>query len=349
MVLEGIGQWKLDNPLYLAKASAMGGPLPQHELLYMNIAINESPEEKPAKPVDFILNTLNEMDAGGRMPEIGIQFYDFSPPSDSPYSATSHDDLVAAGTNPDHESQIRRIGAALAQFDKPVFVKIGFEFNNKDAPSPPAPEKGKQSYHPYDFPVAYAKTRQYIIDEYTKLGKTPKVAWIWTWEAAAPTDYLDVDPVLGPKWYPGDDQVDWFGIDYFGTNDFTSQAGPAPFGPSHLNQILAFLASADSKGKPVYLAETSEVNIDIPVGATDTANVWDTWFVPWLAFLNAHPQIKSFSYIDHDWHGGGGPPTWQDGRRYNNDEIMEKWLAEMKKPQYLHAGNFSMLLGYSAV
>lgn len=348
-IIEGMGQWAIDNPLYLSKATSMGGLLPMHESLYFNIAASEAPADKPIKSASVMAGQFNAIDAKGEIPEIGIQFYDFSPPAGSLYQYTSHDDLVALETKPDYEAQVRRIGAALAIFDKPVFLKIGWEFNNKDNPSPPNPTKGAQAYHSTFFPIAYNKTRNWILDEYSKAGKTPKVAWVWAWEAAATTDYLDNNSQTGqPLWYPGDASVDWFGVDYFPVNDFTSQSGPPPFGPSHLIALNAFLDKAKAKGKPVHLTETSEVNIDVPGGSTDTSGVWNFWFVPWLSYLDAHPEIKSFSYIDHNWTGGnGGPATWKDGRRYTNDEIMQKWLNEMNDPKYLHAGEMSVLNGYS--
>jgi hypothetical protein len=359
-VMEGMRQWPIDNALYLAKAAGMGGPLPAHQLFYVNVAETDDPADKPMKSADFLLVKLNEISANGMIPQIGVQYYDFSPDNDpynpNPavceldnlcYSATSHDHIVADPTHPLHqgeEDQIRRLGQALAQFDKPVWIKPGFEFNNPDGGYPKAPQKGRQAYHPYEFPKAFIKTREYIEDEYAKAGKTPKVAWLWVWDAAAENDYLDYDALGNPKWYPGDSVVDWWGVDHWGTNDFTNESIYPGFGPPNLIDVEKFLNASNAHGKPV-CGETAEIDIDITIEATDTQGIWGKWFEVWINFIAAHPIIKCFNYIDNDW-GDGFISYWKDSRRFNNDEITSKWLNEMKNEKYTHQGEFDSLYGY---
>ena len=339
-ILQGMGQWDADNAAYLSALAGYGSPpYPGHEMAIVNIPPSESSAggNRPfdATAAAIMLGNLEDMDEDGRIPAVAISFYDYTAGGGTP---TSHDDEVAAETNADMVSQINRLGDVLEDFGKPVFVRIGLEINNVTLTG------YAEGYHAYDFPICYQITHDLLIDA----GAT-RCAFVWCWEASAPTDYLDVHPTTGdPKWYPGDEYVDWFGLDIFNRNEFTELSSPITAAGSKLSNVLAFIAKADEHQKPIFIAESSCVDFPIAESATDDNDSWDEWFVHYFDFIENNPGIKAIDYISHDWTGGsGGPDNWLDGNLYNCDEVMDNWVDAISEPEFLGADSQLLLNGYT--
>ena len=117
----------------------------------------------------------------------------------------------------------------------PVLLRIGYEFNNPSAP-----------YDPSLFIQTFRGAAQRIRE-----AQLANVATVWNATAAGlgGTNFM--------RWYPGDDVVDWWGIDLFDPRDFDQP------------QLAEFLEKATSHQKPVIICEAWPVFRD----ATDRKSV----------------------------------------------------------------------------
>lgn len=347
-VLQGMGQFQgTDNQQYLEALAPYGeSVLPGHDMIIVNISpVDEQdghfgPFDAQAQLVLFA--RLQASAAAQRIPHVAISFYDYSAPflpGLGLHKPTAHDIEVANDGAPAHAfmmSQITRVGQVLAAFGRPVFVRIGLEFNNVSVVD------GAEGYHPFVFPICYRKTVQAL-----KAAGATRSAYIWCWLASAPTTYADVHPATGAaKWYPGDEYVDWFGLDLFNRNQFTALTSPIdPTSHSQLADVEKFLAFAEHRSRPVFVAESSCVDFDIVAG--DANGAWAGWFAHYFEFLAAHPGIKAITYISHDWTGGsGGAPEWKDGRIANSQQVTAAWAEEIGRAPFIGRGSAPFLNGY---
>lgn len=118
-----------------------------------------------------------------------------------------------------YDKHIDDFAAWAKKANRPIFLRIGYEFDN------PA--------NHYD-PAEYVPAFRHIVDRLRKDG-ADNVAFVWHSYAQG-----KMDRIMG--WYPGDDYVDWIGASNFGQF------------PKWIRQIADL---ADQHGKPFMLCETS--------------------------------------------------------------------------------------------
>jgi hypothetical protein len=123
---------------------------------------------------------------------------------------------VAAG---DVDANLDDIAKFIRGYDRPVYLRIGYEFD--------LPENG---YKPADYIAAY----RHVVDRFRKDGVT-NAAYVWHSYAGPETRPVE-------DWYPGDSYVDWFAVSWF----------DQPKGPAE-----AFAALARKHGKPLMIAEAA--------------------------------------------------------------------------------------------
>ncbi len=99
-------------------------------------------------------------------------------------------DAVAAG---EYDKNIDRLGVWIKSSGRPVFLRIGYEF---DIP-----------LNRYE-PVAYVQAWRHIVDRLRHNG-VDNVAYVWH-------SYAGLPPHPWIDWYPGDDYVDWVAVSFFG-------------------------------------------------------------------------------------------------------------------------------------
>lgn len=117
------------------------------------------------------------------------------------------------------DANIDRIGRWIVRADRPVFLRIGYEF---DFP--------QNRYEPLKYISAY----RYIADRFRK-NSVVNIAYVWhSYAGAADLPIMD--------WYPGDDFVDWCAVSYF--------ANPTSF----MDGMAEF---AGARGKPYMIAEAT--------------------------------------------------------------------------------------------
>jgi hypothetical protein len=233
-------------------------------------------------------------------------------------------DSVIAVSN-QYDAVIDSIVTLSIAYGKAMFLRIGGEFNGVGE------GWNGGGYHPYLYVDMFRK----ITDKFASRGFRDSVATIWCYYPAAANDFDSTDS-RGALWYPGDDYVDWFGLDLFDPQDFDmSLPDYDRRGITRKGKSERFLAMARSKGKPVYMSETSAKGMNISADAADSQADWNEWFAKFFEFITAHQEIKGYSYIDANWpeHAYAG---WGDARIENSPDISAWYRDEMHKPKYIH-------------
>ncbi len=249
-------------------------------LIYMMyIRINEIKEKLPKKFKD--MENFNR----NLIPQIGLNF--------KIRSKGSQVKEIAEGQ---YDQHIGDLCDVFSKFKKPIFLRIGYEFD----------KEGK-----YD-PEYFRKAWKYLVGIIRKKGIT-NVATVW---CACP--YNGTSPV--EPYYPGDNYVDWFGIDVFGVRHFEKLYPP----------VEGFLELAKKHKKPVMIGESSAIS-----SRRENKDDWKEWFVPYFDWIKKHPVIKAFCYINWDWGVDWKQPEWGNARIDNKTELLQEYKKELSKKSYL--------------
>jgi hypothetical protein len=238
-------------------------------------------------------------------------------------STVATDSIIAVSTQ--YDAVIDSIVTLSKNYGKAMFLRIGGEFNGI------GPGWNGGGYHPRLYVDMFRK----ITDMFSARGIRDSVATIWCYYPAAANDFDSTD-ARGALWYPGDDYVDWFGLDLFDPQDF--DLGLPDYdrrGITRKGKSERFLAMARAKGKPVYMSETSAKGMNLSPDAADSQADWDAWFAKFWSFITAHPEIKGFSYIDANW-PEQAYPGWGDARLESSPDISAWYRQEMRDPKYIH-------------
>jgi hypothetical protein len=177
-------------------------------------------------------------------------------------------DAIADGV---YDTNIDRIGAWIKDAKRPVYLRIGYEF---DGP------------HNHYEPAAYVKAYRYIVDRFRRNG-VDNAAYVWHSYAAFP-------PMRHLDWYPGDDYVDWFGITYFAQSEA---------------EMKPVIVLAKEHGKPVMIAESSPNGIGTRQGTVSWQRWFKGYFdfiikydVRAFSYINddwdSLPMFKDFHWKD---------------------------------------------------
>ncbi len=185
----------------------------------------------------------------------------------------------------------------------PVFVRPGFEFG-----------WGNSGIH-NDPNVSAADFVNIWIHLYNVFEQqfVRNVAWVWNTVNPNQFNYM--------AWYPGDQYVDWWGINYFST--------------SQINNADGFLSDAAAHGKPVMICESNPIHNG---GTTNPAN-WNNWFIPYFNKIHSQAGIKAFVYISDPWDRGPFA-SWPDSRITSNETIRANYEAELTDSAYVHMAEF---------
>ncbi len=320
-ILHGMGQWPNGNRNYI---DALDDPAldPAVALFFLHLG-------DWVRPWEAFLDTgfklfRVEVDAG-RMLHLSLGLYGLD--LESREKAPIDRELSRPSRFDEH---VRDVALTVRKLGVPTFVRIGYEFNG--------PWNG---YSPVYFPLAYRRIVEIFREE-----QADNAAFVWCWEASSPGDF-DARDDDAWRWYPGDDVVDWFGLDLFNAADFSPQSlsrGQV----SRYGNTLRFLELAERHGKPVLLSESGAVYVDITAAEADGRRDWAAWFEPFFAFMAAHPIIKGFHYCNSDWKGNATAQAngWKDGDISHNAWIARRYAEELRNPVYLHSGELHLLRGW---
>lgn len=237
-------------------------------------------------------------------------------------------DVINSG---DFDELIRNLGEVIRRTNKPIFLRIGYEFDG--------------SWNHYN-PALYVNAFRRIVSilrgesiNHRAIKPVNNVAFVWhsaAWSTFENHPFED--------WYPGDEYVDWVAVSWFGWP--TSAA-------MHSGEVsrAGVLRFAQRHGKPMMIAESAPKKY---FGPADPQS-WDGWYSKvfnWIAVNN----IKAFSYINQDWNAQrmwrdpacntGG--DWGNSRVQNsNPFVLHRWQAAVEDPRFLRAGdNIFEMIGF---
>jgi hypothetical protein len=138
--------------------------------------------------------------------------------------------------------------------------------------------------------------------------------------------------------------VDWFSLDPFPKEHFDPSLPDSSGGQiTKKGKSELFLKFAEERKKPVYLNETTAHSVHITPDSLDNDSAdgihdWGYWFLPFLQFLNNHPNIKAFNYINLDWSPYTQWAHWGDARIEINTYIKNRWVDSLLNEKFLCAG-----------
>lgn len=284
-VLHGAGQSQIAFCNY---ANALENKaLPKIYMMY--IALNDSNIDNW---LTYLLDGLKEY-PWDIIPQIGLTMT-----QDGGGAAASYEDEVAAGK---YDANIEKLCQALKNWGKPAFVRIGYEFNG--------------SWNGYS-PETYRQAFRRVTDAFRR-HNLDQVATVWCFgEDTSPggnNDYM--------MFFPGEEYVDWFGIDLFLTQDLASE------------HTRSFLETASEYGKPVIIGESTPRHVGVEKGKVS----WYEWYAPYFEIIRNNPQIKAFCYINWDWSNYPQWVDWGNAQIQDNEFVMMNYRNEMKCDLYIHA------------
>ena len=205
-----------------------------------------------------------------------------------------------------YDAQINAFAQAIASFGRPVFIRIGYEF-----------EGSWNNYAPATYVQAWMRITRILRDQGLPF------ATVWC-AAGASSGWPPMSRLM--EFYPGDAEVDWWGVDLFSEDEFTKP------------QLAEFLDASRQHRKPVMIGEMTPRY----VGVLEGAKSWDRWFDPMIELLKRRPEIKATAYINWEWKEwsdrlGFTWHDWGDARLERNDLVRDRWIRAMADPIYLHA------------
>lgn len=311
-----------------AYIAALGDPVLFPSVEGMHSAV---PGTRPRFLARTLLDFLERVRDAGRIPHLSFSM--------SIGDGEAVDDVIALTDR--YDDMIRTVGRVIPDFGDPVFVRIGFEFNGS-----------WNNYHPGLYPIAFRKFVDLLRDE----GAT-NFATIWCYEPNGRGDFDAIDASGAYLWYPGDDYVDWFGIDLFRHGTFVAGARTGRGGrqdargaggrgqESPYERTVRFLKMAEKHGKPVFLSELAAVDAyltpdHLVPDFADGKHDWEMWFAPFFALLDEYPQIKGFNYMSQDYRETKYAAIgWGDARIQVNSYVLERWIEALRDERFIHAGS----------
>ncbi|MEM1324128.1 MAG: glycosyl hydrolase [Bacteroidota bacterium] len=213
-------------------------------------------------------------------------------------------EAIAAGK---HNQAIRSFAAWVKEQQRPIMIRIGYEFEGE--------------WNSYE-PEAYKAAWRQIVHTFDA-EQVRNAAYVW--QSAG----MNVDNIA--DWYPGDEYVNWVAFSQFDGGNKMGQ------------RMIRF---AEAHDKPVMIAEaTPKVDLTSGEGEAHWANWYQPLFD--RLYANDRLKALAYINTDWDsqpmWKGQG----WGDSRVQVNALVKERWIAEMAKSIWLkgEASLFSQL-GY---
>ena len=191
-------------------------------------------------------------------------------------------------------------------------MRIGYEF-----------EGDWNGYQPDTFRAAFIR----IASRLHELPNASDIATVWC-SGGASAGPLELDQIM--QYYPGDEWVDWWGIDTFESTELLSE------------HTAAFCKAAGLHNCPMMIGESTPRY----VGVLDGAASWEKWYAPYFELIHRQPEIKAISYINWDWVHWSNTlgfewHDWGECRIQQNDVVTECYRAEMQSVLYQHAPHSS--------
>ena len=292
-VLHGAGQGH-ENTTFLEYSDVVKDTKPAIFMYYLGL--NKSVDEL-MKAGKYLKYQLKSVPQDVRI-QLGVSF------NNKNSNGEKIDSIAASGM---YDMRIDTIVSIMKSLNRPVYVRIGFECEGK-----------WNGYRPEYYKTVYKK----ITEKMRKENVNGATVWC---SAGGSAGFMPMDKLL--SYYPGDEWVDWWGIDVFSANEFTD------------SRLANFFNTAKEHKKPVMIGESTPRY----VGVKDGQKSWEKWYRPYFDMIYNFPQIKAFCYINWDWaywgekYGHIDWVKWGDGRIEQDDYVMEQYVKELKSDLFIHS------------
>ncbi len=214
--------------------------------------------------------------------------------------AYEFDDMIAGKRDGD----ITRLGEGIRDCGRPVFLRIGYEFD------------GPHNAYP---PEKYREVYRRIVDGIRKTG-AKNVAYVWHSYAYLPT--FGGHDIMA--WYPGDEYADWIGISFF------------PIQDPGINRARLLEVCRERK-RPMIICEASAIKDKGHENLSGEA-YWDYWYRPFFGFIEENREVKAFSIINCNWDAEESFKNigWGDARMTTDEVVVRRWREKMKDARYIN-------------
>lgn len=173
------------------------------------------------------------------------------------------------------DAYLAEYGAAAAALDLPFMLRWGHEFNGDWYPWCTV-RQGQST-------DLYVKAYRRVVERMRAAGAT-KVQWVWCFNNESTPAGAWNAPKLA---WPGDDVVDWVGIDGYNFGTSQSWSRWTPFRDVFGNALAA--AADIAPRKPVILAE---------MASSENGGDKAAWITQMFADLATLPQVRAFTWFD---------------------------------------------------
>jgi mannan endo-1,4-beta-mannosidase len=204
------------------------------------------------------------------------------------------------------DDYIDQFAAGVKELGLPVVIRLDQEMN--------------ADYYPWSDTMTYnqrgeyVRLWRYVVDRFRAIGADKDVIWLWT-----PNRVDDIPQKQIASFYPGDDYVDWVGVDGYWRNK--SQA--YDFAVTY-NRTLGLLRALTDK--PIFIGE---------VGATENGGHKVAWINSFFAELPKNPDIIGFAWFNLTVVYGSGDATVSNDWRINSsDAAVAAFRAGISDPRY---------------
>lgn len=159
----------------------------------------------------------------------------------------------------DYDWMIIHLGEWIRKSGRPVFLKIGYEFDSAE-----------NDYNPSDYRTAFIRITEILRENTVFNFRT-------LWQSSGRDEVRD--QLL--NWYPGDEYVDWLGYSYYDQD------------PDDAGKEILLLAA--ERGLPVFIADAAPRGSDTKMD--DPEELWEGWYKPFFKHIADHADlIQAVSY-----------------------------------------------------
>ncbi|MFZ0325283.1 MAG: glycosyl hydrolase [Actinomycetes bacterium] len=208
--------------------------------------------------------------------------------------------------NGDFDAYIDQFARGVKDLGLPLVIRLDQEMN--------------ADYYPWSDTISYnqrgeyVRVWRYVVDRFRAIGADRNVIWLWT-----PNRIDDIPQKQIASFYPGDDYVDWVGVDGYWRNKSKTYDFAVTYG-----RTLALLRALTSK--PIFIGE---------VGATEAGGHKVAWINSFFAELPKNPDIIGFGWFNLTVAIGTGASTTSNDWRINStDSAVAAFKAGISDSRY---------------
>jgi mannan endo-1,4-beta-mannosidase len=207
----------------------------------------------------------------------------------------------------EHDAYIDRFATAVKDLGLPLVIRLDHEMNGNWYPWGEGTNGNSKG--------EYVQMWRHVVDRFRNVGADQHVVWLW---APNRVDSTPGEQTIA-QFYPGDDYVDWVGID-----GYHRYADDTPTFTDTFGRTLAQLRELTSK--PIVLAE---------IGATEVGGTKVPWIQSLFEGLALNPDIIGFFWFNQAKSTTkGGEVVTNDWRIHSTNRAAEVFAAGVADPRY---------------